>query len=571
MYIQKMLLPPSERNSEFEYNDDNQKEEVTDNVPEVEHVVVDNQTRIENSIPKQSEVLSRFVLYLEQVQEASRKSSLLWFDECFDVSPEDKSLEYESNGHSVWETVLDTTISRVRHDGIIVNNAIGAFSITDLGKEVAGYLRENPNVDYSSALSVVQKRVTSQDEPHNNDYEDRKGSAQGKPEDELFESQKRLTKKQLKDVRLLLGEDLRTHEQYYWEFGNKELNNRHLLINGNSGCGKTYCIQTLLMEAALQGISAVVFDYTGGFANSKLDDNFKQRMGDKITQRIVKAKKIPVNPFIKHDIQIDDDLFVPEEDADVADKIAEIFKSVYTLGDQQRSAVYSAVLNGLRKYGDRMSFPIMVEELEAIGSNYARTVISKIQTFTDFNPFTTEESFNWSDIRDSEGTVYIFQLIGYGREIQVLLTELLLWDIWSFSVKNGDESKPFVLVLDEAQNLSHGEKSPSAKILTEGRKFGLSGWYATQFMKPQLSDDEIQRLQQAGQKLYFCPPDDGILTVAKNIDITAQGTKDWSERLKKLKKGECVTCGSMIRNGRWGKYEPKVIKVVSFPERLEND
>ena len=376
-------------------------------------------------------------------------------------------------------------------------------------------------------------------------------------------------KHSIEDIRLLIGEDIKTKEKFYWEFGNKNLNNRHLLINGNSGCGKTYCIQALLMEAAQQGVSSVVFDYTGGFTLGKLDPTFKQNLNSKIVQRIVKNAKIPVNPFVKNDIQIDEDTFVPEEDADVANKISEIFRNVYDLGDQQKSAVYTAVRNGLQKYGDNMSFPHMVEELDELANTYARSVISKIQAFTDFNPFITDEEFNWSDIRDSEGTVYIFQLAGYGRDIQVLLTELLLWDIWNFCVKNGDESKPFILVMDEAQNLSHGEKSPSAKILTEGRKFGVSGWYATQFMKPQLSDDEIQRLQQAGQKLYFCPPDDGVMTIAKNIDITPQGSKDWAEQLKRLKKGECVTCGNMLRNGKWSKYDPRVVKITSLEERLQ--
>jgi hypothetical protein len=218
-----------------------------------------------------------------------------------------------------------------------------------------------------------------------------------------------------------------------------------------------------------------------------------------------------------------------------------------------------------------MNFSAMTEELEELGSNYAKTVISKIQAFTDINPFSADEQFNWSDIRDSDGMVYVIQLAGYSRDIQILLTELLLWDIWSFCVKTGDETKPFIVVLDEAQNLCHGDKSPSAKILTEGRKFGISGLYATQFMKPQLSDDEIQRLQQAGQKLYFCPPDDGVMTVAKNIDITTQGAKDWSERLKKLKKGECVTCGNIIRNGHFSKSEPRIVKVTSLQERLHND
>ena len=378
--------------------------------------------------------------------------------------------------------------------------------------------------------------------------------------------------KSVADVRILLGTDAFTGKKFYWEFGNKNLNNRHLLINGNSGCGKTYCIQGLLMSAALQGVSSVVFDYTGGFTNSKLDPVFKANLSDRIEQRIVKAKKIPINPFKKGEIQIDEDIYVPEEDIDVASKIAEIMSTVYKFGDQQKSAIYSAVLNGLKTHGEAMNFQIMADELDSLGTNYAKTVLSKIQPFIDMNPFTTEEKFGWENIRDTKsGLVYVMQLAGYGRDVQVLLTELMLWDIWNFSVKTGDESKPFILVMDEAQNLSHSESSPSGKILTEGRKFGISAWYATQFMKPQLTDDEIQRLQQAGQKLYFCPPDDGVETVAKSIDITSQGKKEWSERLKKLKKGECVTCGNMVINNKWTKYDARQIKVPSLQERMTDE
>lgn len=310
-----------------------------------------------------------------------------------------------------------------------------------------------------------------------------------------------------------------------------------------------------------------MFDYTGGFASGKLDPVFKESLRGKITQRIVKVSKIPINPFAKHDIEIDEGIVMPESDVDVAAKIASVFTKIYSLGDQQRSAVYSSVYNGLRKYGDQMSFRTMAGELEKLGTGYVKSVLSKIQTFIDMDPFELNGGMDWGNIRDSGGSVYVIQLSGFDRDIQVLLTELLLWDIWSFSMKNGSEERPFILVMDEAQNLNHGEKSPSAKILTEGRKFGLSGWYATQFMKPQLTDDEIQRLQQAGQKLYFCPPDDGVTTVAKSIDISTQGTRDWAERLKKLKKGECVTCGSIVRNSHWLRYDPRVIKVPEIADR----
>ncbi len=573
--IQKLLLPPEERNESIVYtpiknmgkdteNDNvefvdepdvkiDEPEETPVTVSLVNPAVSDSST-----IPSAKEIYGPFANFLNDKKEHTRQECLEWFGKTFSISSDDKKIVFESNNHPKWETVFDFVISDFRRENLLENSEFGKFHITEKG--IAVYKKYCESSRESSIIKLAREYKPSNEDHNEISFEEVKTNDSG---EEVVNSVSELSK-----VRFLLGEEIRSKEKYYWEFGNKELNNRHLLINGNSGCGKTYCIQTLLMEAALQGISSVVFDYTGGFASSKLDPIFKKRLGEKIEQRIVKIKKIPVNPFEKHDIQIDDDIFIPEENADVADKIAETFKSVYAFGDQQRSAVYSAVLSGLKKHGDNMSFPYMVEELEEIGSNYSKTVLSKIQAFTDFNPFALDEKFSWKDIRDSGGTVFVFQLMGYGREIQVLLTELLLWDIWNFSVKNGDESKPFILVLDEAQNLNHGEKSPSAKILTEGRKFGLSGWYATQFMKPQLSDDEIQRLQQAGQKLYFCPPDDGVMTVAKNIDITSAGAKEWSEKLKKLKKGECVTCGNMVKNGKWNKYEPKIIKVTSLQERI---
>ncbi len=574
MFIQKMLLPPEKRTETFEFNflEEPQLGESDD---ENENIIMEsNDEEDEKNIPTPKEIYVPFLKHLGDGLEHSRKEDLIWFSNKFGINNTLKNDIYKSNGNPKWEIVFDSVITDFRRDyQLLENSQLGIYHLNELGMAVFERISEyNPEQPFSRFVVEVKKsKEENDDEPKEKENKtDEKDdsliiSTDDAKEDIVPEQ------KSLEEVRLLLGTDIRSGEKYYWEFGNKNLNNRHLLINGNSGCGKTYCIQTLLMEAAIQGISSVVFDYTGGFANGKLDPIFKETLGQKIVQRVVKIKKIPVNPFEKNEIQIDEDIFVPEENADVADKIAEIFKAVYDLGDQQKSAVYSAVLNGLKIHGDLMSFPIMVEELENMGTNYAKSVISKIQAFSDFNPFAADDSFSWSAIRDSDGMVYVFQLAGYGRDIQILLTELLLWDIWNFCVKSGDETKPFILVMDEAQNLSHGDKSPSAKILTEGRKFGISGWYATQFMKPQLSDDEIQRLQQAGQKLYFCPPDDGVTTVAKNIDITSQGAKEWAERLTKLKKGECVTCGNMVRNGKWTKYEPKVIKVTSLQERINNE
>ncbi len=376
-----------------------------------------------------------------------------------------------------------------------------------------------------------------------------------------------LESKSVNNVRVLLGEDVRTKEKMYWEFGNKQLNNRHLLISGNSGMGKTYCIQGLLYELAKQGISTVIFDYTDGFTEQKLDPTFTQALNGKIEEQYVKIDKFPINPFNRHEIQIGSRSML-ENDVDIANRLSAVFRTVYKFGPQQKSIIYEAIKSGFKKYNDNMNFEYMVEEIQEMGGGTASTVLSKIMPFIDIDPFDTTSTFSWGDIIESEGKVYIIQLTGFDREIQLMLTDLILWDIWNYCVKYGDESKPLPIVLDEAQNLSHKSDSPSGKILTEGRKFGLAGIYATQFLKGALNDDEIQRLQQSGQKLYFGPPENSIMEIAKSIDINAQEAKEWAEKLKRLTKGECVTCGKMLKGDSLKTYEPKIIKVTSLGDRV---
>lgn len=579
MFIQKMLVPPEERNASFMMNDIPDPQEATDDLQEEEdddpdeHVIIVPEVGTGESIPSASVVYFPFLRFLDDKKEHTRQESLAWFAANFKINSLDQKLIYESNGHFKWETVLDSVITLFRKSNILENSTYAEFHITAHGSAFAEYAAElsagqsfgklleefqaigvtNPNGEDGSEM--VEPPVPNLDPVPDGGSIDGNGTNIDRP---------------LSAARFLIGEDLRTKEKYYWEFGNKNLNNRHLLINGNSGCGKTYCIQTLLLEMVRSGVSGVVFDYTSGFTPDKLDPVFIKELGDRVQQRVVYLDKIPANPFAKQIIKVGG-REAPESDVDVANRVANVFTTVYGFGGQQKSALYKAIKNGLKKYKEAMSFGHLEDELMDVSQKQAETVLSKIQSFLDYEPFAEEEDFDWGSIRDSDGMVYIMQLDGFDRPTQLLLTELLLWDIWNYCVKNGNEEHPFVIVLDEAQNLSHAAESPSAKFLTEGRKFGISAWYATQFMKPQLSDDEIQRLQQAGQKLYFCPPDDGVMTVAKNIDIDSQGAKEWAPKLKGLKKGECVTCGNMVRNGKWSKYDPRIIKVTSLQERLNHD
>lgn len=363
-------------------------------------------------------------------------------------------------------------------------------------------------------------------------------------------------RKPLSQIRVLVGKDNAGNE-VFWDFGHPQLPNRHLLITGTSGQGKTYSIQVMLRELSENGVSSVIFDYTEGFRKDQLEKPFRSALGERIQERIIYAAGVPINPFRRHEIEISG-VKMREKISDVAQRIANIFAHVYDFKEQQFSAIYEACRMGMERYGDAMSMGGFKEKLAEVKNPAAKTVLSKMAPFLDSVEFAGDAEFDWGKVTQSHGTVTIFQLTNFVREVQVIITELMLWDAWHYNKKYGDKTKPFVVVLDEAQNLSHKADSPSAMILTEGRKFGWSAWFATQSLKV-LSDDEIVRLQQASFKLYFKPTDDELPRVARQLDGAA---------LRLLRKGQAIAAGDRLRpDGSFGYVRPVITNIASFEER----
>ena len=370
-------------------------------------------------------------------------------------------------------------------------------------------------------------------------------------------------RKPLADVRVYIGKD-RNGGKVYWEFGHSKMANRHLLITGTSGQGKTYSIQTMLKELSENGIPAVIFDYTEGFRLDQLETAFTKGLEEKLNQKIIYFTGVPINPFTRHEIEIAGTK-CPEKIADVAQRLANIFTHVYKFGDQQFAAIYEACRVGMQQYDSAMNISHFKEKLQESKNPAAKTVLSKMGPFLDSVDFTVDPEFNWDKLIHADGNITIIQLTSFVREIQVIITELMLWDAWHYNKKFGNKDTPFVVVLDEAQNLSHKANSPSAMILTEGRKFGWSAWFATQSLKV-LDSDEIVRLQQAAFKLYFKPTDEELTTVAKFIDPTQGST--WVASLKSLKKGQAIVAGDRNRpDGMFGHTNPVVTSIASFKER----
>ncbi len=215
-----------------------------------------------------------------------------------------------------------------------------------------------------------------------------------------------------------------------------------------------------------------------------------------------------------------------------------------------------------------MNFNHLKNALESIDTTHSRSILNKMNPLMDQDLFDTEKDFDWATITDREGKITVIQLTSLDRETQTIITEMLMWDAWYSLTKIGRKNRPFVVVLDEAQNLSFADKSPAQKILQEGRKYGWSAWFATQFLKGALSSDEISRVQQAAEILYFKPANEEVNSVAQMLADENVSSSNWASKIKRMQKGNCIVQGDrLLDNGKFGAVTATMVKVSSFEDR----
>ncbi len=383
-------------------------------------------------------------------------------------------------------------------------------------------------------------------------------------DNEKQENNKEKTK--LENVRALIGTVPHGNKKIYWEYGNPQLSNRHLLILGKSGYGKTYFMQCLIKEMSKNDIPTLIIDYSDAFMTAEIQDDLKEYLGQDLIKYNVKMSKFPLNPFRKNKLEFDGD-FIDEDNLDIASRIKSVFSSVYNIGIVQENTLVKAINNGLIKHGTEMSFDYLMEELDDSENKNAISVLNQLNEFLMYNPFEQESTFEWSELDSRNKKVIIIQLHGYSRDIQKIITEFILWDLWNYKSLHGTSEKPFNVILDEAQNLDYSDNSPCVKILKEGRKKGWSVWFATQSIKGMLKNAEVNPFNNANQIVYFNPADN-VKNVASEFTTNNQDKIYWAEKLKDLKKGECITVGATKNlEGNLKAPEPNYVSINALEER----
>lgn len=377
--------------------------------------------------------------------------------------------------------------------------------------------------------------------------------------------------------RILLGKTVNGAKPVYWEFGNSELANRHMVVFGTSGMGKTYAIQCLLSELGRAGQNSLVIDYTDGFIPSKLEKATQSCLEPK--QWFIRQKPLPISPF-KAQVSEEAGMTFKDTPITIAKRVAAIFKSVYELGNQQFPVLIDAITEGVEQSGDGFTMVQLLGVLETYiqdeihSTGTVRTTISKLKPFIQSMPFADDNNgIGWRELfSDTTSRCHVFQFHMVDRHSARALIEFVLWDLYSFVSSFGNKHLPRVVVLDEVQNLDLGPDAPVAKYLTEGRKHGLALVTATQTVKGVggVNDARVSRLFQAEHKVFFKPTENEMREHAQLLHnaISNVSVHDWATRLASLQIGECWSLGrSLNETTSRLVFQAQRIKVTSLEER----
>jgi len=378
--------------------------------------------------------------------------------------------------------------------------------------------------------------------------------------------------------RILIGTGVKSNRPVYWEFGHKNLANRHLVIFGTSGYGKSYAIQCLLCELAKEGQNSLVLDYTDGFTPSKLEPAAKMYMKDEC-QEFIANNPLSINPFKKQSI-IENGMVFPDKPETIAKRIASIFKSVYKLGLHQYSSIVDAIVDGINIHNDSFELEKLLDVLQSFltdGTHQkasVQTVLSKLKHFVSSKPFAVSlDGIGWASIfSDKKCRARIFQFLQTDKESARAIIEFILWDLYGFVAGHGGKNKPKVIVLDEIQNLDLNENAPVAKFFVEGRKHGLAIIAATQNLKQigGVNDARVTRMFQADMKLFFKPGETEVKEHAQLLQNVIQdySVGEWKKRLNDLQPGECWALGRFWNDAKKAlTVQALKIRITSLEDR----
>lgn len=320
-----------------------------------------------------------------------------------------------------------------------------------------------------------------------------------------------------------MGTEVDSAEPVYWDFDDAKNDNRHMLITGRSGVGKSYLLEKLLQQAAREKITTVILHSQGELPN------------------------IPGSNVINVEREKPGISFVTGEVRKDARKVANLLQKALRLRDTQKNTlqrVYEKYLNQVENptlFGFMRVFKQVADEMKLSNTTSVR---DRLVVFVEAQSFSGKE-IDWSvykgrtlilDFRDCTDDELLFHA----------LTELFLQDLYAY--KKMQPACPTIVVVDEFQVFNTRDGAALATVLREGRKYGWSLWLASQLAESGAGSSLKNLASQAFVQVYFSHGAKGNRRIANMIGITNQEQRQAFASLQKLGVGDfLIQQGSCVR------------------------
>lgn len=318
----------------------------------------------------------------------------------------------------------------------------------------------------------------------------------------------------------------------------KNASNGHIALLGQSGRGKSFAVKRFLFQLPEQGVHAYVFDCSGDFRGDAVKA-LSDRIGFDIDVCDVR-QQARINPFRPLWLSTS----YVEEPADTAARLTTAILDAYRFrGSAQPVYLRSALNNFMNSAMFLPSFGALAAFIESDSKRAAKMQASLIRLKDLGRLFPGGGTgCNWN--LDQPGiTILQFDTIP-DRATQILVTELLLSDLWAEKLQAQQETCPTVVLLDECQRFTFSETSMLVRILREGRKYHINGWFASQWIDSRIA---AQALEQAAMRAYFYPGDRNIRSLAKVLCSDPSQVGQYEALIRNLSVGQFLYADS---NGR---------------------
>lgn len=273
--------------------------------------------------------------------------------------------------------------------------------------------------------------------------------------------------------------------------------NPHLYLSGQSGTGKSFLLKKLVIQAAEQGALALVLDYTGDFRG------YTPANGLHFQRIDVTSPAFSLNPL----------LGLPGQSPDIrAQQLLAALHAVFRTGSRATVSLRRVTAEYLAATGSP-TLPGLLDRICEIkdagrGLEAAKEPLELLASLVHCG----DRSLGLD--LDTPGLIVLDFCEITDQALCKLLVELFLQTVWTTHTA---AQPPLILVLDECQRLNWGTGSMAIRILREGRKFNLAGWFSSQWLDHK---DAAAALGQAALQAHFRPDGQHVDQLAKRICST---------------------------------------------------